>query len=176
MPGSKSSEFPRGNPWTRMRPGWGLSGERRRTSGNSRIFVVLETNHYDELASDSVFGRNAQRQIESHQTDVFISVVSVQESVQGWMALINRKRPGHEQVHAYARFQNCIEALTKLTILPFDESAARLFENLKRRRLRYGTMDLKIAAICLVHDGLLLTRNLSDFANIPGLRVENWLD
>ena len=62
--------------------------------------------------------------------NVFISVVSVQESVQGWMALINRKRPGHEQVHAYARFQNCLEALTTLTILPFDESAARLFEKL----------------------------------------------
>ena len=50
------------------------------------MFVVLDTNHYDELANDSVFGRNAQRRIESHQADVFISVVSVQESVQGWMA------------------------------------------------------------------------------------------
>ena len=37
-------------------------------------------------------------------------------------------------------------------------------------------VDLKIASICLVHDGLLLTRNLSDFAKVPGLRVENWLD
>ncbi len=81
------------------------------------MFVVLDTNHYDELANDSVFGRNARRRIESHLADVFISVVSVQESVQGWMALINRKRPGHEQVHAYARFQNCIEVLTKVTIL-----------------------------------------------------------
>src|SRR5436309_15483930 len=69
------------------------------------MFVVLDTNHYDELANDSAFGRNARRRIESHLADVFISVVSVQESVQGWMALINRKRPGHEQVHAYARFQ-----------------------------------------------------------------------
>ena len=34
----------------------------------------------------------------------------------------------------------------------------------------------KIASICLVHDGLLLTRNLSDFEKVPGLRVENWLD
>ena len=84
------------------------------------MFVVLDTNHYDELANDSVFGQNARRRIESHLADVFISVVSVQESVQGWMALINRKRPGHKQVHAYARFQNCIETLTKLTILPFD--------------------------------------------------------
>src|SRR2546427_6486881 len=142
MPGSKSSEFPRGKPLTGKRPGWGPSGERRRTSGNSRMFVVLDTNHYDEMANDSVFGRNARRRIESYQADVFITVVSVQESVQGWMALINRKRPGQEQVHAYARFQNCIEALTKLTILPFDVSAARLFENLiKRQRQRCGTMD-----------------------------------
>ena len=45
------------------------------------MFVVLDTNHYDELANDSVCGRKAQRRIESHQADVFISVVSVQESV-----------------------------------------------------------------------------------------------
>ena len=64
----------------------------------------------------------------------------------------------------------------KLSILPFDESAARVFENLRHQRLRSGTMDLKIAAICLAHDGLLLTRNLSDFEKVPGLRVENWLD
>jgi tRNA(fMet)-specific endonuclease VapC len=140
------------------------------------MFVVLDTNHYNELANDSVLGRNAQRRIERHQADLFITVISVQESVQGWMALINRKRPGREQIHAYARFQQCIEALTRLTILPFDESAARLFENLKRQGLRCGTMDLKIASICLVHDGLLLTRNLSDFQKVPELRVENWLD
>jgi len=140
------------------------------------MFVVLDTNHYDELANDSGCGRSARRRIENCQADVFISIVSVQESVQGWMALINRKRAGREQVRAYARFQNCIEALAKLTILPFDESAARVFENLRRQRLRSGTMDLKIAAICLAHDGLLLTRNLSDFEKVPGLRVENWLD
>lgn len=37
-------------------------------------------------------------------------------------------------------------------------------------------MDLKIASICIVNDVLLLTRNLSDFEGLAGLRVENWLD
>jgi tRNA(fMet)-specific endonuclease VapC len=37
-------------------------------------------------------------------------------------------------------------------------------------------MDLKIAAICLAHDALLLTRNLVDFRRVPGLRVEDWLE
>lgn len=37
-------------------------------------------------------------------------------------------------------------------------------------------MDLKIAAICIAHDAMLLSRNLVDFEKVPGLRVENWLD
>jgi tRNA(fMet)-specific endonuclease VapC len=140
------------------------------------MFDVLDTNHYDELTQDSPVGRNARRRIEEAQADVFISIISVQESVQGWLALINRKKSGREQLHAYARFQQSIETLTKLAILPFDQTAVRILENLQRQRLRVGTMDLKIAAICLAHDALLLTRNLGDFEKVPGLRVENWLD
>ena len=37
-------------------------------------------------------------------------------------------------------------------------------------------MDLKIAAIALVNDALLLSGNLRDFRQVPGLRVENWLE
>ncbi len=39
------------------------------------MFVVLDTNHYNELANDSALGRNLQGRIEKHQADVFISVV-----------------------------------------------------------------------------------------------------
>ncbi len=38
-----------------------------------------------------------------------------------------------------------------------------------------GTQDMKIAAIALVPDALLLSRNTVDFARVPGLRVESWL-
>jgi tRNA(fMet)-specific endonuclease VapC len=38
-----------------------------------------------------------------------------------------------------------------------------------------STADMKIASIVLAHDALLLTQNLDDFANVPGLRMENWL-
>lgn len=36
-------------------------------------------------------------------------------------------------------------------------------------------MDLKIASIALNHDALLLTANVRDFDQVPGLRTENWL-
>jgi len=35
---------------------------------------------------------------------------------------------------------------------------------------------MKIAAITLAHGAALLTRNIADFAKVPGLRFENWLD
>jgi len=142
----------------------------------SRLFVVLDTNHYNELTNDSTIAHNAQQRIKASGADVFISIISIQEVTQGWLALINRRKSGIEQVHAYKRFQHSIETINKLTILPFDEVAARLFEQLRAARLRVGTMDLKIAAICLAHEALLLSRNIADFRAVPGLKVENWLD
>jgi predicted nucleic acid-binding protein len=37
-------------------------------------------------------------------------------------------------------------------------------------------VDLKIACIVLAHDATLLTRNTTDFAQVPELRADNWLD
>jgi len=101
------------------------------------MFVVLDTNHYNELANDSGAGRKAEQRINLHHADVFVSIISIQESIQGWLALINRKKSGRAQLDAYARFQRCIETLSKMSILPFDEPAVRIFENLQRQRPPY---------------------------------------
>ena len=37
-----------------------------------------------------------------------------------------------------------------------------------------GTMDLRIAAIAIAHDAVLLTGNLVDFRKVPGLCAEDW--
>jgi tRNA(fMet)-specific endonuclease VapC len=62
----------------------------------------------------------------------------------------------------------------RIPVLAFDEAAAVIFQRLRRTRLRIGTMDLKIAAIVLSRDTTLLSRNLADFRQVPGLRVEEW--
>jgi tRNA(fMet)-specific endonuclease VapC len=37
-----------------------------------------------------------------------------------------------------------------------------------------GTMDLKITAMVLLREATLLSRNLADFGQVPGLQVEDW--
>ena len=53
--------------------------------------------------------------------------------------------------------------------------AAEQFQRLWVARIRIGTMDLKIAAIALANDAILLSRNLTDFSKVPALRVEDWM-
>jgi tRNA(fMet)-specific endonuclease VapC len=59
-------------------------------------------------------------------------------------------------------------------VLGYDDEAGAQFERLRKMRIHIGTMDLKIAAIALASDATVLTRNISDFGRVPGLRAEDW--
>ena len=37
-------------------------------------------------------------------------------------------------------------------------------------------VDLMIASVALFHDLTMVTHNTADFQNIPGLRLEDWLE
>lgn len=141
------------------------------------MFAVLDSNHLRELVSrTSALGGRLRDRIKAARAEVFAGIVVVEEVLRGWMALLKRRAPGPAQVDVYGRMQESLEAAVKLGILPFDNDAAVIFAGLRRAFPQDAQMDLKIAAICLAHDMTLLTRNVADFAGIPGLRVENWLD
>jgi len=55
--------------------------------------------------------------------------------------------------------------------LPFDLQAARAFPSVPFRR---GRLDRLIAAQALSRNLTVVTNNERDFADIEGLRVENW--
>jgi tRNA(fMet)-specific endonuclease VapC len=65
--------------------------------------------------------------------------------------------------------------LRRFSLIAFDARAADEFDLLRRLKVRIGSIDLKIACIALVHNVLLLSANLRDFQQVPGLRVEDWL-
>ncbi len=140
------------------------------------MFVVLDTKHLSELVHETPLGLRLQQRLLETDCDAFTTVITAQEVMQGWIADINRHAPGRDQVTAYRHFLVALKAMELFTILPFDDEEAERFHHLRAVRRRTGTMDLKIAAICVSHDALLLTRNLADFTDLAGLRVENWLD
>ena len=113
--------------------------------------------------------------MEAASDQVACTIVSIEELLRGWMAIIHRLRDAHRQLPAYARLGQLFNVLSDWEIAPFDERAADTFADLRRQRIRTRTMDLTIASIALVDDALLVTANLRDFSLVPGLRCENWL-
>jgi tRNA(fMet)-specific endonuclease VapC len=105
---------------------------------------------------------------------ICLNVVSIEEQMRGWLAFIARAQNIEKQVEAYQRFRDMILFFQGWQILEFDDSAALQFQELRKARVRIGTMDLKIAAIALANDAILVSRNLKDFQNVPDLQVEDW--
>jgi tRNA(fMet)-specific endonuclease VapC len=61
-----------------------------------------------------------------------------------------------------------------MDILSYDVRAHAIFQSLQAQKIRIGTQDLKIAAIALANDAVLLTRNRRDFEKVPNLLIEDW--
>lgn len=137
---------------------------------------VLDTDHITFLEhGQSAEAERLRARLKSlDDADIAVTIVSFEEQTRGWLTYLARARTLTKQVDAYARLRLMVENYRLIPLLDFDQAAAVEFQRLTRSRLRIGTMDLKIAAIALVHDATLITRNLGDFRKIPGLTVEDW--
>ena len=58
-----------------------------------------------------------------------------------------------------------------VNVLPFDAAAARAYVSIPFKR---GTFDRLIAAHAKALDLTFVTNNERDFADVSGLRIENW--
>lgn len=92
--------------------------------------------------------------------EIAISAISFAELILG---IQHQKPPPPEVVEAF---------LDAVPILPFDEQAARRYALLPFRRARF---DRLLAAHALSIGATVVTNNEADFADIPGLKLENWM-
>jgi tRNA(fMet)-specific endonuclease VapC len=91
--------------------------------------------------------------------EISISVISFAEIALGLQ--IGRPPPA-----------DALEAfIAAVPILPFDEPAARVYAKLPFKRARF---DRLLAAHALSIGATVITNNESDFADVPGLKIENW--
>jgi tRNA(fMet)-specific endonuclease VapC len=106
--------------------------------------------------------------------DLLTTVVSFQEQIQGWMAYLHQARNERQLLQAYAELLRVLEDFSAFNVVPFDATALKVFNSLRAKRVRIGTMDLRIAAIALARGATVITRNTRDFGQVPGLSVEDW--
>jgi tRNA(fMet)-specific endonuclease VapC len=106
--------------------------------------------------------------------DIGVSVVSFHERMVGANAYLNRGRTGADFIAGYERLERLRRWFADVTVVPFDAAAQAAFDQLKAAKVRVGTMDLRIAAIALSRNLVVVTRNARDFGQVPGLTVEDW--
>lgn len=140
--------------------------------------ILLDTDHVNVLKypEHPRFASLTTQLNTSDDQDIATTVITVEEQMRGWLAWINRSDDVHRQVPAYQELLRLFVFFSRWHVVPFDEQAASEYHGLRAQRMRIGTMDLKIAALALVHDALLLSANLRDFQQVPNLRVTNWIN
>lgn len=139
--------------------------------------TILDTDHINALqtAEGPAFETLIGTMTAASDQDFVTTVITLEEQMRGWMAVLNQTRDVDRQVHPYRRLNSLIQFFARWIVLPFDEEAAQIFMRLRGQKIRIGTMDLKIASIALAQDGLLLSANLRDFQRVPDLRVADWM-
>jgi tRNA(fMet)-specific endonuclease VapC len=109
---------------------------------------------------------------------VVATVISRIEILAGRFAAVMKAADGNQLRLAQQRLEMSENHLRQVPILAVDAAAAAEFDRLRHHKKlnKIGRADLLIAAMTLAYRATLVSRNLKDFRQAPGLRVENWAD
>jgi tRNA(fMet)-specific endonuclease VapC len=121
---------------------------------------------------------SVSRNVQSAGADVAISIVTVQELFNGWVVRINDAKSINDLLRWYEKFAGVVQLCKKVPVLPFDQAAATQLEvllkanpALAKQRLQ---KDMRIAAIALANNEIVVTCNYRDFSWVPGLPIVDW--
>ena len=106
-----------------------------------------------------------------------VPVIVIEEIMRGRLNVIRQAEAGRANVniaHAYELFEETFTDFRRIQVLSYTSQADALYQQWRQQGIRIATHDLRIAATCVAHAGILISRNRLDFERVPGLRVEFW--
>ncbi|MCC5664475.1 type II toxin-antitoxin system VapC family toxin [Nostoc sp. CHAB 5784] len=136
---------------------------------------ILDTDHLSFIQRNGQEGKRILTRLAAvEEVEIAVTVITYEEQVRGRLSVLSRAKNPDEQILAYQGLQQLATDYRSIVIVPFTRRAALEHQRLRKAYPRLGNMDLKIAAISLTNNAILLTRNLSDFGQIIELRTEDW--
>jgi tRNA(fMet)-specific endonuclease VapC len=136
---------------------------------------ILDTDHLSVLDRGGVAAQIlSQRLSQVDSRQVVTTIISYEEQMRGWLDYGTKNQAVERQVEAYKLLKRQLMNYCGIPVLEFDQSAVQTFQRLRKTYPRLGAMDLKIAAIGLETQSIVLTRNQRDFGKIEGLLIEDW--
>lgn len=94
-----------------------------------------------------------------------VPIVAAGEIVRGWLAAARQAEAGKGRMSlefALGGFQQSLVNLAPFTLLTYSAPAHALVQQWRAAKIRVGTNDMRIAAICMMHGATLVTRNARD--------------
>lgn len=134
---------------------------------------ILDTDHVSLILYN-----HPQVLSNAQQYQAEVTIITVQELFNGWIGKINDPSRINNLSALYSRLWTTVKYLQTVEILNFTPEAdyclKRLLKDhppLRKNRLQ---KDLRIAAIALSLNAIVVTRNQQDFAQVPGLNIVDW--
>ncbi|MEM7760975.1 MAG: type II toxin-antitoxin system VapC family toxin [Cyanobacteria bacterium P01_A01_bin.40] len=105
---------------------------------------------------------------------IFISIITVEEILQGALASVQKAKRKPSVTIAYQYFEDLFSALHRFQILSYTPEAEVIYQSLPAKTKRIGTQDCRIAAIARANKFIVITVNMNDFVNIGITETEDW--
>jgi tRNA(fMet)-specific endonuclease VapC len=140
------------------------------------MMFLLDTDHISILQkkSGTEYATLMARIALVRRSDLVFCIVSFHEQILGCNSYLAQAKSSADVERGYRMFDRVLTVFAAARVLPIDGKATATFDGLIARRIRIGTMDLRIASIALSQGLTVLTRNVRDFRQVPGLVVEDW--
>ncbi|MGL5806317.1 MAG: type II toxin-antitoxin system VapC family toxin [Xenococcaceae cyanobacterium] len=109
---------------------------------------------------------------------VAVSIITVQELFNGWIGRINDPSLVNNLPTLYSKLWTTVKYLQTVELVNYTPEADACLKQLLRDNppLRKNRIqkDMRIAAIALSVNAIVVTRNQKDFGQVPGLRIVDW--
>ena len=110
------------------------------------------------LAGDPELSERAA-QISVHEQAV--PIIVIEEIVRGRLHCIRQAEAGKSKLgveRAYQLFEETLKSFRQVTVLSYSSAAHALYQLWRSQKIRVGTHDLRIAAVCIASSAKLITK------------------